>query len=232
MGGMVKRFFVLVLLIGTLCRAGFEVSPIRLSLTAADPVAVVEVKNNGQETKSFQLEPVGWTQDRNGSDRYRPTETLLAVPPIFTLGPGETQTVRVTELPGKDGTTPKAFRLYINEIPEKSPATGSSLRMVFRIGVPVFVTTGNPEKAALSLHGIDNAEGTLGFWLQNDAGRSVRINTLSLTDRAGGSTLSISPSKYLLAGSRARFRLEYPPAFVPVTVHVLLEDGQQIEMDL
>lgn len=212
--------------------AAFQVTPIRLNLSVHSPVGVIEIKNDENRSRSFQLEPVDWSQDSNGTDRYLSSKTLLAVPPLFTLGANETQTIRVMRVGGNGSKIEPAYRLFINEIPSTARKKGISLNMVFRISIPVFYTSQMPGDLKLSLAGMKRDAVSLMFWIHNDSFRFVRITGLYLSDKDGGRSQAISPLKYILSGNRALFHLDFDRGFVPAVLHILLENGQHVEMDL
>jgi fimbrial chaperone protein len=126
--------------------ASISVSPVRLDLGANHDKDVIRVSNQEGRQKSYQVEVVAWSQSDGEPEVYAPTEALLAVPPLFTLKPGEDQLVRVGMLEPADPAMEKTYRVFITELEPPQPETASSsgISMRLQIGVPVFVA---PESA-------------------------------------------------------------------------------------
>lgn len=116
-----------------------QVSPVRITLSAQAPTAVVQVANQGSESQVVQIAAMAWTQE-SGRDAYSPTREILATPPIFTIPAGGTQIVRVGLRRPPDPDRELAYRLYIEEVPSAgAPGRPGAVRVLLRIGVPVFV---------------------------------------------------------------------------------------------
>lgn len=97
MGTFLRIGFVLLigLIAATAALAGaFQVSPLRIALSAQAPIAVITVRNEGAVASVMQLKAMSWSQTA-GEDSYSPTQEVLATPPIFTVPPGGAQIVRV-----------------------------------------------------------------------------------------------------------------------------------------
>ncbi|WP_119628929.1 fimbrial biogenesis chaperone [Methylocaldum marinum] len=97
-----------------------SVAPVRLELSAPELTGAITVTNTGTESSVVQLEATDWSQ-RNGQDEYAPSRKLSATPPIFTLGPGATQTVRVGLRHPPDPRRELAYRLFLQEVPPPAP---------------------------------------------------------------------------------------------------------------
>jgi fimbrial chaperone protein len=125
--------------------ASISVSPVRLDLGTNHDKDVIRVSNLEGGQKSYQVEVVAWSQSDGEPEVYAPPEALLAVPPLFTLNPGDDQLVRVGMLEPADQDTEKSYRVFITELEPPQPETESSgVSMRLQIGVPVFVA---PESA-------------------------------------------------------------------------------------
>ena len=84
----------------------FSVNPVRVTLSAKQPVAALTVRNESNEPTLVQLEALAWSQSL-GKDVTIPSADVLATPPIFTLAPNGSQIVRVG-LRRPAGTSPNA----------------------------------------------------------------------------------------------------------------------------
>lgn len=189
--------------------ASLEVNPVRLTLSATQPVAALTVRNVGEQAASLHLQLMAWTQ-ADAADNYAPTRELLATPPIFTLAPGAVQTVRVGLRRAVDTDRELAYRLYLNEIPDAKAIDGTGLRIALRIGVPVFVPPQSPATPLLRWRAHRDTDAIV-LHAENTGKAHARIVKLKLL--AGSNTIADAPAAYLLAGQSWRWR--FPVSSMP-----------------
>jgi fimbrial chaperone protein len=127
----------------TAIAASLSLVPVRISLTAKQPISAMTVRNDGDEATVVQLEAAAWAQT-DGKDVYTATAEILATPPIFTVPPGGSQLVRVGLRRAADADHELTYRLFLQEVPPPPTADFKGLRVALRFGVPVFVA---PTKA-------------------------------------------------------------------------------------
>ncbi len=142
--------------------AALQISPIRLDLPPGQNAASVTLRNRGTQPLNAQVRVFRWTQDIDG-DRLEPAPTLVASPPIVQIpGDGE-QLVRVVLTQPAAGNGEQAYRLLIDELPERRPQTQTGVTMQLRYSVPVFVNAGT------------NAPPRLSATLRRDGGRAMLV---------------------------------------------------------
>lgn len=188
--------------------AALELNPVRLTLSRAQPVTALSVRNAGAEPVVLQLKTMAWTQD-NGLDLYTPTRELLATPPIFTLAPGAVQTVRVGLRHAPDAHRELAYRLYLQEVPAAAP-DGTGVRISLRLGVPVFMPSGVEAAPRLRWRAERKPDGV---WLHawNDGNAHVQIAELALAVTSETPVVR-TQSAYILPGQYRRWRFDLPAA--------------------
>src|SRR6187551_884973 len=71
----------LMLPIGAAVAGAFNVSPVRVELSAADRTQALTVRNEGGEPSVVQVQMLAWSQD-SGQDVLQPTTDLLVSPPV------------------------------------------------------------------------------------------------------------------------------------------------------
>jgi fimbrial chaperone protein len=180
--------------------ASFSVSPMRVALSAAKPVAALEVHNAGSEATVVQLELVGWTQADN-ADVYAATSDLLATPPILTVPPGGSRVVRVGLRRAPDKDRELSYRLYIQEVPPPLTADFQGMRMMLRVGVPVFVAAAAKPKPQLQWSGVAVPDGGIKLTLTNSGTEHVKITDFELSSADGGHSSGVQQSSnYVLPG--------------------------------
>lgn len=191
------------------CAAGasLEINPVRLTLSGAQPVAALTVRNAGAQPASLHLQLMAWTQ-ADAADHYAATRELLATPPIFTLAPGAVQTVRVGLRRAVDPERELAYRLYLQEIPDAGAANGTGVRIALRIGVPVFVPPQAPASPRLRWRAQRDG-GAIMLHAQNTGKSHARI--LELKFLSGSQMVAEATAAYVLAGQSWRWRLAVSP---------------------
>ncbi|MGH8306662.1 MAG: fimbrial biogenesis chaperone [Gammaproteobacteria bacterium] len=118
--------------------ASFQVSPIRMTLSADHSTDVLRVTNSSDTPTVVQLQIVAWSQE-NGEDVYTSSRKLLATPPIFTVAPGSQQVVRIGMRASPDAKTETCYRVYLTEVPPAPTPGFRGIRIALRMGIPVFV---------------------------------------------------------------------------------------------
>lgn len=187
--------------------ASLEVNPVRLTLSAAQPVAALTVRNAGTQPAGLHLQLMAWTQT-DAADHYAATRELLATPPIFTLAPGAVQTVRVGLRRAVDPERELAYRLYLQEIPDAVAADGTGVRIALRIGVPVFVPPRAPAAPPLRWRAQRDGNAIV-LHAQNTGQSHARI--LELKFLSGSRAVAEATAAYVLAGQSWRWRFAVSP---------------------
>lgn len=208
---------------------GLQLEPVRVTLTPAHPTAALTVRNAGDAPMVVQLRPTAWAQ-RNGQDAYAPTRELLATPPIFTLAPGATQVVRVGLRRAPDPRRELTYRLYLQEVPGpvSGTARGHGLRVLLRLGVPVFVA---PPGAApqLEWRAERRADGVR-LTFANAGNAHVQIADLAVATAKDDKPLFARPlGAYVLAGESRYwdFAMADPPsAGTPLRLKARTDAGE------
>lgn len=193
----------------------YSVSPLRIDLDRDARSAVVTLANRGATPIDFQISVLEWTQDEGGQDRYAPTGDIVFFPKILSIGPGESRVVRVgMQVP--PATVERAFRLFIEPIPERSqepPPPGASIAINLRFALPVFARPPKREAAA-EFEGAVVRSGTLAFTLRNGGNVHLRLEegvTVSGRDALGAEVFSGRvESRYVLAGMSRSLSLALP----------------------
>lgn len=198
--------------ISTATAGSFAVSPVRATLSSKQPAASLVVRNSGPEPTVVQLEVVGWSQEE-GKDIYAPTKEILATPPIFTVPPGGSQVVRVGLRRNPDAQRELTYRLFLQEVPIPKPDQ-SGLRVVLRVGIPVFVNPAVAVAPVLRWQAAHTPDGALKLSLTNSGNAHIQVAKSSLTLASSAQTLmSHDVAAYVLPGQSRDWILK--PASMP-----------------
>jgi fimbrial chaperone protein len=205
---------------GEAAASTYTVNPTRVYLNASTGSALVTLKNESAEPLRMQVKAQRWAQSLDGEIQLSATEDLIVFPALLTLKPGEERKIRVATSVAF-GPVEKTYRLYVEELPPTTTekVDGASVRILTRMGVPVFLQPAKPQAAAL-IRDLGLSNGRLTFQLVN-TGNSHFLPSL-VTVRgfaANGTTVgdwSIN-GWYVLAGTARAFAL---PLDRPACEHV------------
>ena len=209
-----KKLVTLVLLVGAawpLLAATFNVSPIRVGLSAQRPIVPLSVRNEGDEPLVVQVQVVRWSQT-NGEDVYETTKDILATPPIVTVPPRSTQIVRVGLRRGVDPERELSYRVYLAEVPAPPAADATRVHVALRIGLPVFVSSPAAPKPALAWKVAHGEDGAATLRVKNEGNAHAQIANVRLLSSPDRQPLARYPNPaYLLPGSAQAWRLQLEP---------------------
>lgn len=194
----------------------FSVNPVRVDLSAKQPVASVTVRNDGAEPTVVQLELMGWGQADN-NDVYDSTSELLATPPLFTVPPGGSRVVRVGLRRRPDPLHELTYRLYLQEVPPPMDADFRGMRMTLRVGVPVFVAAISQTVPDLKWTTVAEPDGKIKLGLTNSGSEHIKIADLELTADSGGPHSSgvQRVATYVLPGQKREWLLQMDGPVAP-----------------
>ena len=165
--------------------AQLEVSPVLLDVLAPTASATVTLKNDDTRPATLQVRLFKWRQ-ANGQETYEPTQDVIASPPIATVAPGATLTVRViraaeTPIQGED-----SYRLVLDQLPDGDRVGRAKVAMLLRQVLPVFFA--NPERSGPQVVW-SVARGPKGYELRahNTGDQRLRIAQITLAGAGGAS---------------------------------------------
>jgi fimbrial chaperone protein len=158
--------------------ASIDVSPVILELSDQRNKEVVRIGNTSDTAKSFQVDVVAWSQSDHEREIYEPTGDLLAVPPLFTLEPGEQQIVRIGLMRGADAEQERSYRIFFTELepPELEEQTVSGINVRLRFGVPAFVAPLAAAAPGVEFVGLQTIDNNTFMELRNTGNVRVKIN--------------------------------------------------------
>lgn len=183
------------------------VSPLRVDFDEAQHSGVIRVFNTGSDDISMQVDARDWAQAEDGTDEYESTSDVIAVPPIFTIAPGETQIIRVGLVGGQSPDREQAHRLFLTELPHpKADFLGGQLRMRLIVSLPIFTA---PAAVApdsdLEIVETSVADGRLRARFRNPGNSHIRVQEIMAVDTNGDRAQRTEAAVYLLPGSTHDF---------------------------
>jgi fimbrial chaperone protein len=188
----------------------FSVNPVRVNLSAKQPVAAITVRNGGTEPAVIQLETSAWSQ-AEGKDVLVPSSDVLATPPIFTVAPGKTQILRIGLRRPVAAAGETTYRLVLREVP--SSAQTSGLRVALLISMPVFVMPAGAVAPKLEWRATRTTDGQIRVHATNKGNAHVQFTKIELAE--GGKTLGgRNVADYVLPGNTRSWLLKPAAAAV------------------
>ena len=214
--------------------ASISVSPVRLDLSDNHTRDVVRISNQEQTAKSYQVEVVEWSQTSERQEVYEPTEALLAVPPLFTLNPGEDQLVRIGMLEEAGEKTERSFRVFITEIaspnPDDEEFSGVSMRL--QIGIPVFVAPQAMPRSTFDLVDSMKIDSNLFLQFRNTGNTHVKVSEVEYKGPGLAEPIVAPAAMYLLAGQTGYLPVPSPDGEAVGTVKVTTDSLGTLEYEL
>ena len=209
--------WLLVLLAALVPRAalaqGLEVSPVQVFLTGRGQGALLKVRNATSEARRYQVSAVAWGQDSQGEMKLVPTKELALFPLLLTLQAGESRNIRVGATVPQTAVE-QTYRVFVEELPSAPKAGEATVRVLTRVGVPVFLAPSAYRKTTrLSAPAVRGD--TLGFELTNSGSVHVRPSSIALY-ALGSTGERLFEHRwqpwYVLAGGRRVYEVAVPAA--------------------
>lgn len=197
-----------------------RVSPIKVFLPTDGKSQVIHVRNPDPTSTLVQVQAVEWT-DVERLDQAERAEEILAVPPIFEMGPNSEQVIRLAHRDRGSAGVEKAYRLLITEVPEEVDEGGVAFAV--RLNMPLFVTpTGAVPQPEWRVH--ESASGETELVLANRGSAHLMVKSLELRGAGRADPIfSTDQFVYALAGKEQRWSLGYGQQALPESLEVLSE---------
>lgn len=188
--------------------SSFTVNPTRVYLSASTTSVLMTLKNESPGALRMQIKARRWAQAPDGEMLLSATDDLIVFPALLTLRPGEERKIRVA--PSTPfGATEKTYRLYVEELPPAASgkAEGASVRILTRLGIPVFLQPARPQAAAL-VRDVALSGGKVAFQLANTGNSHYLPTSIAVRGfTAAGLAVRDWPVSgwYVLAGTARAF---------------------------
>jgi fimbrial chaperone protein len=188
-----------------------EVTPIQVELTPAAPSEIITLHNRSAEAVRYQVSAFAWDQTRAGEMQLARTKDVHFFPSLLTVGAGEKRNVRVSTAT-KPGPVERTYRLFVEQLPPGPSESQSGVRVLTRVGIPVFVAPRTPMPAA-EVSALAVERGKISFVLENTGNLRTRPKLVRVVGRGGDGKILFDqpvPSWYVLAGGERAFEVEAP----------------------
>jgi fimbrial chaperone protein len=185
----------------------FNISPIRVQLSAAHRTGVLTLTNADDQPVVIQVRLLAWSQ-QNGEEQLDETRELLVTPPVLQIPANSEQVVRVALRRDPDASRELSYRVILEEVPQAAPDTGVGLRVALRLSVPIFVAPmhGDPS-ADLAWEAHWLSEGKLEVAASNHGTGHLQVSGFDVQMEGVKDPLRAITAKYVLPGSRMTWTL-------------------------
>lgn len=190
---------------GTAQATSLQVAPVLVDVPAPGAASKLTLKNRGSEQIKAQIRIFKWVQ-RNGKDQLIPTRDVVASPPLVKISPNGSNLVRIVRVSKTPLTGEEAYRLIVDQLPNRSAKSGVAVKLQMRYSIPVFfgAQPGAEPKLAWS---VKNNGSNLA--VTNTGKRYVRVSELRM-DNTSGAKIGIKNGLvgYVLSNSMANFNIK------------------------
>ena len=214
--------------------ASIDVSPVRVDLSDSHKTDTVRISNLEDSAKSYQVEVVAWSQSEERREIYSPTEELLAVPPLFTLQPGDEQVVRIGMLGDADPGVERSYRMFITELapPQTEASEDTGVKMRLQIGIPVFVAPKALPTASLDYVDAMQVEDQLFMQFRNNGNTHIKVSEIQYSTTPLEEPIRTAAVFYVLPGQTGFLPVELPEGEVVGMVRFVTDTVGTLEYEL
>ncbi|HEY3983703.1 fimbrial biogenesis chaperone [Cedecea sp.] len=218
---------------GDAVAGGLQISPVNLTLKAAQNADGIWLSNEGDAPLNAQVRVFNWQQS-GYADKLSTSQGLVISPPIVTLPAGERQLIRVIRTGPASNQVEQAYRLFIDELPP-AKLQRNKIQFVMRYSVPVFLQpVGQAENTAKLKWALMNIDGKTFVDVSNQGNSHAQLSAMTFIQSNGArKTITSGLLGYVLPGSTMRWIISssasdtYHSGKVEVTIN-----GQKTEQDL
>jgi fimbrial chaperone protein len=147
----------------------FKVNPIQIAFSGPAKSALLTLTNESDETLRFEVTAFAWDQSPKGDVKLQPTEDIVFFPKLFSVPPGKERKIRVGTTATVAGTE-KTYRIFVEELrpleKPKQPPTGSQVRILTKMGIPIFLQPPKPNPAG-GIASLAVVNGVVSFEIRN-----------------------------------------------------------------
>jgi len=215
----------------------FSINPIRIFFDGGKKTDILTIKNESQKNIALQLDAFAWTQE--GEDNvYAPTEDILFFPKLVEINPSEEKIIRIGTKVSRGGAE-KTYRLFIEEMPDNSRMETTAVKIIMKVGVPVFIAPLSDDASGF-IDKVELNKGKLRIDVKNDGNIHFVIKSIKVAGKDGPGKEMYNSEKaggYLHHGKSKEFAFEVPEdacrTIKALYVHIdtdRLEMGKEIEI--
>jgi fimbrial chaperone protein len=157
----------------------FTVNPVRIQVSASRPNAILQVTNHEDEPVTFQAHVVQWRFDGQ-KEVYTDSNEVMLNPPIATVGPHQTQFIRLGLRRPVEGPDEESYRLIVEEVPQAKPGF-RGVQTILRMSIPIFAVPKAATSAHVEWQASRTSDARLRLVATNRGNAHIQIKSLEVT---------------------------------------------------
>jgi fimbrial chaperone protein len=222
---------------GDVQAASFTVTPVRVFLGPGNSSALLTVRNDSAEPIRFQISLKAWNQAPDGDMQLSDTNDLVFFPALMELKPAEEKKVRVGSAFKAPVTTERSYRIFFEELPpaqvetpNPAGALGAQVRVLTKMGVPIFIQPANPVVKG-ELANVSAANRTVSFDVRNIGNSFFTVTAATVTGLSNSGATTFTKQQegwYVLAGGSRHFVIPIPAESCKGTERVKVDVGTSL----
>jgi fimbrial chaperone protein len=188
--------------------ANLNITPVRVELSGQRPYSVIQITNVSTEPVTLQARVFKWGFQGEQED-LTATDDLILNPPLVKLAPKAQQFVRLGLRKPNTENIERTYRLLLEELPPNSPESGTVVRTLLRVSIPVFAESRVKTASKIVWTVTRNPQGKLDLTAVNNGTAHVQIRTLTVRDEKNPAhKLTTTIPVYLLQAQGHRWPLD------------------------
>jgi fimbrial chaperone protein len=158
-----------------------QISPVLVEVPAPGAASKLLLKNSGSEQIKAQIRIFKWIQE-NGKDKLVPTRDVVASPPLVKVSPKGTNLVRVIRISKTPTDGEEAYRVIVDQLPDRSKKSGVAVKLQMRYSIPVFFGANHGDEPSLAWKVKNHGSNLV---VKNKGKKHIRISELKVEDKKG-----------------------------------------------
>ena len=206
-GCLATRIGLLLLAGGLSIEAGsFTVKPVRVELSTRQLRITMQIQNLGDAPITIQAHIASWNA-QGAAEILSASDDILMNPPIFTVGSGHTQYLRLGLRHPQPDTREGTYRLILEEVPPPLKPGFNGLNTVLKISVPIFIKPRVPApQLAWTLQRTSDQE--LRLAVENRGNAHVQIRKFAVTSSGSdAASFAQDTATYVLPNARKEWMI-------------------------
>ena len=185
--------------IGSVEAQSLRVSPVTIDLPPGASSSVFNLELDSKEGIAVQARVFRWSQ-ADGEDKLQKTEDVVVSPPVLTVQGGASSIVRLVRVSQAPVAGEEAYRVLIDQIPDRKKLQAGAIALAIRQSVPVFFAGLNSRPGSLTWK-TEERNHRLFVEATNAGQKRVRVSKLTVTDDKNREVVKIDGlAGYVLGG--------------------------------
>lgn len=202
---------VLFSAIGQAKAQSLRVSPVTIELPVSAKTSLLTVGNDSTTPLTVQVRVLRWSQ-KNGEDVLDKTVEVAASPPLFKVSQGADGVVRIVRTSEAPVAGEEAYRILLDEVPNREKTQVNGVAMVIRQSIPVFFSGTDLRPGALNWQA-SRRGANLVIKASNTGQKHLKITQLRIDDGEARQLGSVEGlAGYVLGGQEKIWQFPMPKA--------------------